>query len=428
MGANTPKLVLPAVRGRLGDWAYYCATMKLKHVAERITFAHVIHPSKTLNELIQRALKERSHDIRDYILNQRERFFSSLVVGVYGGDPQWLDIKIGDNPFLAVADIPRDVQASMGVLVLSGDEQLFALDGQHRLSGIMEAVERTPAIGEEQISALFVAHKMSANGLERTRRLFTTLNRYAKPVSERDGIALDEDDVAAIVTRRLVEEHPLFVGDKTSTGDARNLQASNKTAFTTIVALYHCVEKYLQAMSGLWKKGEWERHQRVRPGKRELDAAYESCVELWMSIARRVPEVREMTKAPPGSGVAGKFRTIRGGHLLFRPIGLEILMTAVAELIRTGATPRQAVRRVASVPMQLDRAPWKGLLWNASSKRMITEHKKVCLRVLVYAAGGSAPRGGAEALRQQVAKIIGEDVPPLRRYASVGRPAERRRK
>lgn len=428
MAPAKSKLVLPAVRGRLGDWAYYCATMKLKDVAERITFAHVIHPSKTLNELIQRALKERSHDIRDYILNQEERFFSALVIGVYGGDPQWLDIKIGDNPFLAVAEIPSEVQANMGVLVLSGDEQLFALDGQHRLSGIMEAVEKTTAIGEEQISTLFVAHKMGASGLERTRRLFTTLNRYAKPVSERDGIALDEDDVAAIVTRRLVEEHPLFAGEKTSTSDARNLQASNKTAFTTIVALYHCVEKYLQAMSGLWKKADWKRHQRVRPGKRDLDAAYESCGELWASIARWVPEVREMTKAPSGSSTAGKFRTIRGGHLLFRPIGLEIATTAVAELMRTGAPRGQAIRRVASVPMQLDRAPWKGLLWNVSGRRMITEHKKVCVRVLVYVAGGGTPRGGAEALRQQVAKIVGEDAPPLRRYAPAGRLAARQRK
>src|SRR4029077_12322353 len=100
----------------------------------------------------------------------------------------------------------------------------------------------------------------------------------------------------------------------------------NKTASTTIVALCHCVEKYLQAMSGLWKQEDWERHQRVRPGKRELDAAYESCEELWARIARWVPEGREMTMTPAGSDTAGKFRTIRGGHLLFRPIGLEIAL------------------------------------------------------------------------------------------------------
>ena len=46
--------------------------------------------------------------------------------------------------------------------------------------------------------------------MERTRRLFTTLNRYAKPVKKSEIIALDEDDIIAIITRELVEKYPLF--------------------------------------------------------------------------------------------------------------------------------------------------------------------------------------------------------------------------
>ena len=50
--------------------------------------------------------------------------------------------------------------------------------------------------------------------MEKTRRIFSTLNRYAKPVTTGDIIALDEDDTVAIVTRNLLESFPLFIKDR----------------------------------------------------------------------------------------------------------------------------------------------------------------------------------------------------------------------
>ena len=50
----------------------------------------------------------------------------------------------------------------------------------------------------DEVSVIFVAHEATSQGLERTRRLFTTLNKTDRPVSKGDIIALDEDDVVAI--------------------------------------------------------------------------------------------------------------------------------------------------------------------------------------------------------------------------------------
>ena len=50
--------------------------------------------------------------------------------------------------------------------------------------------------------------------MQRVRRLFSTLNRYAKPVSMRDIIALDEDDIIAIASRELIDNHPLFSNER----------------------------------------------------------------------------------------------------------------------------------------------------------------------------------------------------------------------
>lgn len=61
---------------------------------------------------------------------------------------------------------------------------------------------------------MIIGHTDSIEGKTRTRRIFSTLNRYAKPVGKGDIIALDEDDIVAIITRDLLEEYPLFQNKK----------------------------------------------------------------------------------------------------------------------------------------------------------------------------------------------------------------------
>src|SRR5690349_7985363 len=99
------KLLLPALKAHMGDWIYYISFLKMSDVAERIKPAQEIHPGKTLNELIQRKLKERSAQIKDYLLTQPQRFFNTLVVGVYDGKPEWFELEIQDNKYLASDDL-----------------------------------------------------------------------------------------------------------------------------------------------------------------------------------------------------------------------------------------------------------------------------------------------------------------------------------
>ena len=76
----------------MGDWIYYVTTMRLSEVAQMIDYAHEIHSNQSLNQLIQRRLNEsRGKKISSYLLREKQRFFNSIVVGVYGGDPSWYD-------------------------------------------------------------------------------------------------------------------------------------------------------------------------------------------------------------------------------------------------------------------------------------------------------------------------------------------------
>ena len=234
------EIILPALRGVMGDWVYYSCLMDLKELSSRVDYTEEVHKNEALSDMIQRQLKgDRSTQIADYLKMQPERLFNSLVVATYGGQPNWYalsNVRIkhtGDE----LQNLAKDTMASVGFLTLRGDEELFALDGQHRLAGIKEAVEDgLEHASSDVVSVIFVGHEKKS--LEQTRRLFTTLNKTAKPVSKDDIIALDEDDVMAICVRRLVEETNLFAGDRLAFVASNNMPVTNKTSLTTIGNLY----------------------------------------------------------------------------------------------------------------------------------------------------------------------------------------------
>lgn len=172
------RLLLPALRAAMGDWTYYIASMTLEELAHRVTTATTLHQPKSLDEEIQRSLSPRANDIAEYLLSQPQRLFGTLVVGVYEGEPEWLEVEIreGARPW---DDDDDRLEGSIGLLRLSGSEQLFALDGQHRLLGTIQALKDDPSLGDEEVAVIFVGHSNDQAGLQRTRRLFSTLNRYA---------------------------------------------------------------------------------------------------------------------------------------------------------------------------------------------------------------------------------------------------------
>ncbi len=49
--------------------------------------------------------------------------------------------------------------------------------------------------------------------MQKYRRLFSNLNRYAKPTDQATNIIMDEDDTFAILTRRLITDKPFFQSD-----------------------------------------------------------------------------------------------------------------------------------------------------------------------------------------------------------------------
>ncbi|MDX2105605.1 MAG: DNA sulfur modification protein DndB [Candidatus Melainabacteria bacterium] len=406
MSPKMEKLLLPALKGLMGDWSYYVTVMKLKDVAERVKPVAEIHKTAALSELIQRQLQQvHAKNITEYLIKQPQRLFNALVVGVYGGSPEWYELSIKSSV------LDKDSAAFDGVLgflKLSGSEDLFAIDGQHRVAGIQQALQEESKLGDEEVSVLFVAHKNDEAGLERTRRLFTVLNRHAKIVGKMELIALDDDDPVAVTTRRLADEYPLFA-DKLSITNTKSMSAKDKSNVTSIIALYDSLDVYHRTGS----KAEWAKRKKRGCSEAELKDFYKRSTELFTCIEKHFPDVK---KAASANASMERFRNPEGGNLIFRPVGFQLLIQAIKILMEQEFSLNSAVTKLSVMPWTLNASPWSKLLWNPSGKRMITtpENQKLALALLVLGAGGdlslSSVKIDEDRLESELTEVYGFSV------------------
>jgi DNA sulfur modification protein DndB len=413
-------LLLPGLRAHMGDWVYYITFMRMEDIAARVNFAEEIHKSQALKELLQRKVTNRRKQIGGYLLSQSQRFFNALVVAAYDGEPHWYELEIGENKAYGLTPLPDYLDGAVGILHLNGKEKLFAIDGQHRVAGIREALQTLgQELNDEEICVIFLSHKNTPDGKERTRRLFTTLNRYAKPVSTMEIIALDEDDIVAIITRLFLEDYPLFADERIAVVKGKAIPASNNSCLTTVVTLYQVLDiillggkTSLSIISG-GKTGRsigklWRDYKARRPEDHEIDTFYKEALTFWDRLVNAFPPLQEVRDKSPG--VAGKYRNRDGGHLLFRPVGLLAYAKAVQAAMGAGMGMPDAVKRTSKIPIILADFPWVGLLWDNLGKKMITakDNQEVASQLIYFMIGGNLSylKTNESALRKDFAAAL----------------------
>ena len=387
--AKHKELVLPALRGLMGNWVFYSCLMSLDEISARVSYADEIHNNKKLSDMIQRSLKKvRSEQIANYIRSQNERFFNSLVIATYGGNPNWLAVDHLDSeqhPELS-RKLEVDTINSVGFLTLDGSEKLFAIDGQHRLSGMKKALkDGLKQDPYDDLSVIFVSHKDTATGMQRTRRLFTTLNKTATPVSKGDIIALDEDDVMAICVRRLIEETKLFSGERIAFVASNNMPPTNFKSLTTIGNLYDILTLLFTNVKTDLTKSKVEL-QRARPDDETLDRYFKLALAYFKLLSRQVKPLAEFFAADEPGEVVRKCRGSHGGDALFRPIGLVVFTEVVARLSQSRSL-EGAIKLAGKLPTSLTEVPFEGLMWSSASKRIDNSNKLTLRETLLYMAG-----------------------------------------
>lgn len=406
-------LYLPAIQGQFGSWVYYATLMRLADLQERVRYAREIHDNPKLSEMIQRSLddKTRAQDISDYLIKTQDRFFNSLVVGVHGGHPQWhpFDVEVRNNAH-RLSDIDDTDRDALGYLEFNGNENLFALDGQHRLAGIRRALETNAEIGDDRVSVLFVAHRTDAKGVRRTRSLFVAINKKAVPVAKRDIIALDEVDLAAILTRRFVDEQMLFNRGQIDIDRFTPSIPAQAPALTSIGHFYDLIKLVLSDIGARRGDDELKRATRVRLPDRIINRYAGEVLDYLERLIALDAELDRAMRSKTFRDLIPAGRAAPKHRLMFRPVGLTIIMRLIASMQKEH-TLAATFKLVKKVPLELTKAPFKGLIWDDRRNRMITANATLALALLQYMLG---ERKADAKLRERLAVAQGVAIGSVR--------------
>lgn len=390
--------IFPALRSRMGTWDYYTVKMSARELSQNVMYASEVYEDRTLDEAIQRRLRESrvKKEIVEYLKRQPHRFFSSIVIAALDGSPRFDPVEITANPRFAIFRDDSRLNGAFGVLTFDGTQKYYALDGQHRLSAIKTLLDRTEPTSDgvpigfenDEFSVIVVVPSQEDSHetfMQKYRRLFSNLNRYAKPMDQATNIIMDEDDTFAILTRRLITDNDFFKyagkqreSRRIKTEKGKNLKTGDPY-FTSIETLYEMNIELLSSSRRVtygWgtvtEEGpDVKIFKRFRPSDEYIDSLYDELLMYWEGLLDELPVLHsdptkmrfhEITDRDDKNGL---------DHLLFWPIGQQMLAEIARELLNrrlldldnpTPDTVRFALKGLSKLEWQLDRAPWQRFL------------------------------------------------------------------
>lgn len=377
-------VALPALTGKFGQWRYYQVVMQVSTMVENFgTQVAPVYRVKTVEEveeiysrqgvsyLLQRAFDvNRLEPFKRYLLSQSDKYLNNITVAIFGGNPDWvsLDIKkIGGDLDLDEEGLENLVQ-TFGIIKLTGFETLFVLDGQHRLKALRAAIEENPEIGDESVAMTLIIHQDSESGRKRTRRLFSTINRHAKPVSKGENILLDEDDLSAIIARKVIEEYPLFTG-KSVVGEnkVKNLYPNQYgDKITTVIALYDVNEKLIDNSSIYANK-----EVRIRPEDDVIESNKEVVFQFWDTYFEIFPLAAEFILGDSSIGLSRN----HGGPFYLRPIGQVVFAEIYKKLKELNKLDK--LSRILTLDMNIESEFWHHIFWNPTKEAVLASESLV---------------------------------------------------
>jgi len=379
--------IYPAIKMHMGDstegWTYYVIKMKMKDIGKEINFASEFSGSRTLNEVLQRQLNESraKQQMAHFLVSRKDRFYSSIVVAALEGSPTWIPLTPSpqdvENDALKIYE---EASKHFGLLKFDGGQKYYALDGQHRVKSIqqvLDAGQEPPApqgFENEEISVIMMTVQEDAEEawVRKYRRLFSSLNRNAKPVDADTSIIMDEDDLAAIVTRQMIEEYPFFVWDS-NIEDSPKVKTNGNTLkegepqFITIQTLYAFNETVLKTSDNMqYFPTNWKLN---RPDDEVINDVYEKLTNIWDALLEALPELRkDPTKMRTRKEEALENNSDLGNHLLFTPIGVKLVLAPAVQFLLNRCDDRdlkslvRQFKKLSSINWNLNEAPFAHLV------------------------------------------------------------------
>ena len=373
-------------RARLGSTVYYIGKMRAGELIDSVGFAAELPEweQMTADEKMQRQpdINRIINEIVPYVIEDPDRFFNSLIIDVFSGYE-----AIEFEPVSKIVkDLPRTYQIPLediGYITLTGKERLIALDGQHRLLATRIAIrgiyglpagtklpssikklDPHPELADEEISIILVEHKDN----QKIRKIFNKVNKYARQTSRGDNIITSDDDIYAVIARRLFREGEVLapIGKCELVNWKSNTLSQRSKQLTTVSALYTISETILKS------KGY---SNKVLPSEEECNSSYKEISDFWNDLLSGLDVYQEylrLTKADKPVSL------LREESILMKPV-TQMALAHVAYMAKEkGLNWNTIVAKLNEVNWSFDNELWFNILIIGSAqKKMITGKESI---------------------------------------------------
>ena len=353
-------ITTPAVKGRMGSTNYYFTKLPANHLTGSVRPACEVPElwnNENPEESLQREpnIKRIKEQIAPYLANNKDRFMGSILVLSLDQSLVFESIQdLGSNINHAYKAGSQD----LGFLSIDSGK-LIALDGQHRLMALREIVQgnlENPGkyenqVPQDDISVIFIEFE----NYEKSRGIFSVINRYAKPTSSGQNIKFDPTDGYAITMRKIVDiNNPLVPINKINVKGSALPEKSN--FFTTFTALYEMTKEVIDNFAGF----TWTNTQ-VKPSEEELNEAWIITREFISTIFKNVDGFNKGLNIHENCSdlrVPGKPYS-----MLMKPIAQMAVVDALVYAISSNrVTLENAISRVNKINWDFDSDIWSNVL------------------------------------------------------------------
>ena len=215
-------------------------------------------------------------------------------------------------------------------------------------------------MADEEVSIILVEHKDN----QKIRKIFNKVNKYARQTSRGDNIITSDDDIYAVIARKLFSDGEVLapIGKCELVNWKSNTLSQRSKQLTTVSALYTIAETILK------EKGYSSKLE-------EQEVSYEEIVEFWRELLAETDvykEYLELTKADKPVSL------LREQNLLMKPVTQMALAHVAALAKKKGVSWKEVVAKLNKVDWSFENKLWFNILIIGSAqKKMITGKESI---------------------------------------------------
>ena len=387
---------IAAMKGKLGNTDYFILAMKAGDLVKNAIIPSEMEEWKnmTMDEKEQRDINYSrvKAQIAPYLAKDKDRFFGAIILAAKNFDPSNFE-QLSDIAKKGLPNLYKTEAEKMGFLTLKGGEVFIPIDGQHRIKAIQFAIDGKdekskqipnmspcPDLSNEEVTVMLIPYEP-----KKIRKIFTRVNRYAKPTGSGQNLITDDEDYIAISARKIADWINIAAPNSSTPNvelvkTAGNALGDKEHYFTTLATIAECNRMILQTFPS---NPTIPKPFIVSDPDLEHDYG-DKISEVWEHLAENIEPFAIMLSDKSETGNE-KRKEVRQHNLLGKPVPQVCLFRAYVRLTEGNMHSDVATKRLSKINWQKDAKIWDRLLMTGG--KIIHKNAKIATDIICYMAG-----------------------------------------